>query len=213
MKRLPLLLLAGAMLFSLTGCLEPDKKHDIPFEVAPKVEPHTAPAGTFDVDAVRSMITIKGQHLYLPQLIDELGDKWEFRYYDRKDYGLKEGSGLATLYYNGVEMGTVSLENCYTGREQDSVIYSVAIKTSDSDIYGITPMVSTIADVESLIGQPDTVDMVEMPYTHIYHYGINIGEDAQGILRGHTIAVSFNEQGIVDLVSITYSDLTQQSQE
>ncbi|MCR4795657.1 MULTISPECIES: hypothetical protein [Ruminococcus] len=212
MKRLPLLLLAGAMLFSLTACLEPDKKHDIPFEVAPKVEPHTAPEGTFDVDAVRSMINIKGQHFDLPQLIDDLGKNWEFRYYDRKDYGLKEGSGLATLYYSGVEMGTVSLENCYTGREQDSVMYSIAIKTSDSDIYGITPMVSTIADVEHLIGQPDTVDLVEKPYVHIYHYGINLGEDAHGIVRGHNIAVSFDEQGIVDLVSITYSDLTQQEQ-
>ena len=212
MKRLPILLLAGAMLFSLTGCLEPDKKHDIPFEVAPKVEPHTAEAGTFDVDAVRSMITIKGQHLYLPQLIDDLGKNWEFRYYDRKDYGLKEGSGLATLYYKGVEMGTVSLENCYTGREDDSVIYGVTIKTGDCDIYGITPMVSTIADVEYLIGQPDKVDLVEMPYTHVYYYGINIGEDSQGILRGHNIAISFNEQGIVDLVSITYSDLSQQTQ-
>jgi hypothetical protein len=210
MKRISVLLLAGAMLLSLTGCLEPDKKHDIPFELAPKVEPYTAPVGTFDVDAVRSMITIKGQHFYLPQIISDLGKNWEFRYYDRKDYALKEGSGLATLYYSGVEMGTVSLENCYTGKEDDSVIYSITIKTSDSDIYGITPLVSTIGDVEHLIGQPDSVDNVEKPYTHVYYYGINAGTDAQGILRGHNIAVSFNEQGIVDLVSITYSDLSQQ---
>jgi len=213
MKRLPLLLIAGAMLFSLTSCLEDNNKPDIPFEVAPTVEPHTAPAGTFDVDAVRSMINIKGQHFDLPLPIVKLGKGWEFKYYDRKDYGLKEGSGYATLYYNGVEMGTVSLENCYTGREKDSVMYSIAIKTSDSDIYGITPQISTIADVEYLVGQPESVDKVEMPYTHVYHYGITLGEDAHGIARGHNIAVSFDEQGIVDFVSITYSDLTQQTQQ
>ena len=110
-------------------------------------------------------------------------------------------------------MGTVSLENCYTGREKDSVMYSIAIKTSDCDIYGITPQISTIADVEYLVGQPESVDKVEMPYTHVYHYGITLGEDAHGIARGHNIAVSFDEQGIVDFVSITYSDLTQQEKE
>ncbi|MDD7517014.1 hypothetical protein [Ruminococcus flavefaciens] len=207
------LLLAGALLCTMVGCLEGSGGADIPFEVAPKVEPHTAEAGTFDVDAVRSMINIKGQHFDLPLPVSEIADGWELKYYDRKDYGLKEGNGLATLYYNGAEMGTVSLENCYSGKENNSVMYSVAVTTSDSDIYDIIPMVSTIGDVEQLIGKPDSIDSTERPYVNIYHYGISLGIDGQGIERGHNIAVSFDESGIVDLVSITYSDLTQQEKE
>ncbi len=212
MKKISLLL-AGVLLCTMVGCLEDSGRADIPFEVAPKVEPHTAEAGTFDVDAVRSMINIKGQHFDLPQPISDLGSGWDFKYYDRKEYALKEGNGLATLYYNGTEMGTVSLENCYSGKENNSVMYSIAVTTSDSDIYGIIPMVSTVGDVEQLIGKPDSVDSTEKPFVNIYHYGVNLGIDGQGIERGHSIAVSCDGSGIVGLVSITYSDLTQQEKE
>lgn len=207
MGRLCLLLACGLMCAAV-GCSEKESSSpEIPFELPPIVEPYTVPEGTFDVDAVRSNINIKGQHFDLPQPIADLGENWEFRYYDRKDYGLKEGSGLATLYYGGTAMGTVSLENCYSGKEKNSVMYSISIKTSDSDIYGITPLVSTVDDVERLIGKPDSVDTNPKPYVNIYHYGINLGEDEKGILRGHNIAVSFDESGVVDLVSITYSHI------
>ena len=206
------LLTALVLLSTMTGCLEDKNAPDIPFEVAPTLEPYTAPAGTFDVDAVRSNIYIKGQHFDLPLKVYDLGKGWEYRLFNRKEYGLKDGSGLATIYFNGVDMGTVSLENCFSGKEDASVIYSIAIKTSDCSIYNITPMVSTIGEVEFLLGPPDSVDMVEKPYTHAYHYGINLGVDEKGIFRGHTIVVSFNEAGVVDYINITYSDLSSQEQ-
>ena len=209
MKKLALLT-AFVLMCTMTGCLEDKNAPKIPFEVAPTLEPYTAPAGTFDVDAVRSNIYLKGQHFDLPLKVYDLGKGWEYKLFDRKEYGLKNGNGLATIYYNGVEMGTVSLENCYQGKEEASVIYSIAIKTSDCSIYNITPMVSTIGDVEFLLGPPESVDKVERPYTNVYHYGINLGLDEKGIFRGHTIVISFDENGVVDYITINYSDLTSQ---
>ncbi|MCR5600556.1 MAG: hypothetical protein K6G33_07440 [Ruminococcus sp.] len=211
MKKLPLLT-ALVLLCTMTGCLEDKNAPNIPFDVAPTLEPYTAPDGTFDVDAVRSNIYLKGQHFDLPLRVYDLGKGWEYKLYNRQDYGLKDGSGLATIYFNGAEMGTVSLENCFEGKEEASVIYSLSIKTSDCSIYNITPLVSTIGDVEFMLGPPDSVDDVQQPYTHAYHYGVDQGVDGKGIFRGHTIVINFNESGVVDYINITYSDLTSSSQ-
>ncbi len=206
-----IIVLACLLTAVFAGCTDKDDISVPHLEIPPIVEPYTVPEGTFDVDAVRSNINIKGQHFDLPQYLTKLGKDWTFKFYDRKDYGLDEGKGMASLYYNGTEMGTVMLENCYTGHEKESVMYSIAVKTADSDIYGITPLVSTVADVERLIGLPDEKHKLEKPYTCTYRYGIMLGEDEQGILRGHSIVVSFNEEDIVDMVSITYSDMSEKN--
>lgn len=209
MKKLSLLL-ACVLICALAGC---SKKDDISvphIEIPPIAEPYTVEEGIFDVDAVRSNINIKGQHFDLPQYLKNLGKDWSFKFYDRKSYGLKEGSAMATLYYKGTDMGTVMLENCYSKNQKESVMYSITVKTSDSDIYGIVPLVSTVEDVERLIGKPDDEQKLEKPFTHTYRYGIMLGKDEQGILRSHSITVSFNEEDVVDLVSITYSDMSNQ---
>ena len=211
MKRISILT-ACVLLCMLTGCLEKKGAPEIPFEVAPTLEPYTVDAGRFDVDAVRSNIYLKGQHFDLPLRVYDLGKEWKYKLFDRKEYGLKDGNGLATLYYNGEEMGTVSLENCYEGKEDASVICSISIQTGDCSVYDITPTVSTVSDVEFLLGPPDSVDKAEKPFTNIYHYGINLGVDEQGIFRAHTIVVSFDEAGVVDYINITYSDLSSQKQ-
>ena len=213
MKRTALLLLACLLMcFTAAGCLRKDKVVVSHMDIPPIPEPYTVPAGTFDVDAVRSNIIIKGQHFDLPQYLTKLDKSWEFKFYDRKDYGLKEGNGMAKLFYMGTEMGTVSLENCYTGHEEESVMYSISVRTSDSSIYGITPLVSKLSEVEALIGRPESEDKVEKPFTHTYRYGIMLGKDEQGILRGHSITVSFNEEDVVDMISITYSDMSAAAQ-
>ena len=91
-------------------------------------------------------------------------------------------------------------------------MYSISVRTSDSSIYGITPLVSKLSEVEALIGKPESEDKVEKPFTHTYRYGIMLGKDEQGILRGHSIMVSFNEEDVVDMISITYSDMSAATQ-
>ena len=212
MKKIAFLITCAVMCTS-AGCLRSDKPSVVHMEIPPIAEPYTVEAGVFDVDAVRSNIIIKGQHIDLPQYLVKLGDHWDFKFYNRKDYGLKEGNGIAAIYYMGTEMGTVSLENCYTGCEEESVIYSVSVKTADSSIYGITPLVSTVKDVEELIGKPDDEQKLDKPFTHTYRYGVMEGKDELGILRSHSVMISFNEDDIVDMVSITYSDMTGQTKQ
>ncbi|PWJ13371.1 hypothetical protein [Ruminococcus flavefaciens] len=209
MKKTIAFMLACAMMCLSAGCLKKDDFVVSHMEIPPIPEPYTVEDGIFDVDAVRSNINIKGQHFDLPQYITKLGKEWDVKFYDKKEYGLHEGNAMASLYYNGTEMGTVMLENSYTHHEQESVMYSISVKTSDSSIYGITPLVSTIDDVTKLIGPPDDEQKLEMPFTHTYRYGIMLGKDEQGILRGHSIVISFNEDDVVDMVSITYSDMSE----
>ena len=209
MKKIYLLLLCGVM-FTAAGCLEKKEVSvEVPqIDVAPTLEPYTVADGVFDVDAVRSNITIKGQHFDLPVKLSSLGSEWEYRFYSRSEYGLKNGSGLATLYFRGVEMCTASLENCYKGAEKESVVYSISIKTSESDIYGIVPLVSTVSDVEKLLGKPDDEQTMEIPFMHSYTYGVLSGTDDQGVVRGHSVTVDFDQNGVVDFVSVTYSDMS-----
>ena len=210
MKRPALLLLCCTLMCTSVGCL---KRGDIPkdatpVDMPPKVEPYTVEDGSFDVHAVRSNINIKGEHFDLPQPLSELGEGWTYELLDRKDYDLREGSGYAKLFFNGTEMATVSLENCYSGKEDKSVIYSISIQTSDCDIYGIVPLVSTAEDVEKLLGKPDDEQNMEVPFKHTYTYGVLNGTDHNGIVRGHSIVVDLDEKGVVDFLKITYSDIT-----
>ena len=206
MKRIYIILLCALML-TASGCAGGSGRAKDP-ELPPKVEPHTVEEGTFDIDAVRSNISINGHHFDLPQILSELELGWSYRLYNRKDYDLKQGSGLAKLYYKGKEMGTASLENCYSGEEDKSIIYSVSVKNGESDIYGIVPGTSTVEDVEKMLGRPDTVDTMDIPFKHAYIYGLAKGSDETGVVRGHFLVVDFDTEGVADFVSVTYSELT-----
>ena len=192
------------------GCLsDKNAKDKTPVELPAKVEPYTVQDGVFDIDAVRSSINIKGEHFYFPMRLSELGTGWKYVLYDRKDYDLPEGSGYADLFYDGKEMATVSLENCYSGHEKKSVIYSISISSPDCDIYGIVPMSSTVSDVERLLGSPDDEQKMEIPFKHTYTYGVLSGEDQNGVIRAHCLVVDFDENDVADFVKITYSDISE----
>ncbi len=209
MKRPLLLLLCCVLTGTAVSCLSDGSgKYKTPVEMPPKVEPYTVEEGTFDVNAVRSNINLKGMHFDLPQPLSDLDKGWSYELYDRKDYGLEEGSGCARLLYKGDEVATISLENCYTGKEGKSVIYSVSIRNSDCSIYGIIPLETKAEDVERLLGAPDEEQKTDDPFMHVYSYGIINGTDSNGVVRGQSIVVDLNEKGIVDFVKITYSDIS-----
>ena len=182
-----------------------DPKNSTPVPTEPTTSPPTAPEGTFDVEVVRQNIYIKGQLVQLPKKLADFPIGWTYEFYDRKDYSLEEGSGMAKMFYCGEEMGTVMLENCYDGKEDESVAYSIATREADSNIYGITPHVSTIEDVKNHIGEPDEEENTERPFMHTFTYGISQGEDENGVLRANMLNVSFDEDGVVDFVSVYYS--------
>ena len=210
MKKLCLLLLCCGVICSSVSCIGYENTKDrTPVELPDKVEPYTVEDGVFDINAVRSNINIKGVHFDLPLPLSELGKDWKYELYDRKDYDLPEGSGYARLFYKGDEMATVSLENCYSGHEKKSVIYSVSISSSDCDIYGIVPMSSTVSDVERLLGKPDDEQKMEIPFKHTYTYGVLNGEDKNGVIRAQCVVVDFDENDVADFVKITYSDISE----
>lgn len=210
MKKIGIILLCALMCTS-AGCGKSSGRAKTPV-LPPKVEPFTVEEGVFDVDAVRSNININGQHFDLPQILSELEDGWSYKLYNRKDYDLEQGSGLAKLFYNGKEMGTASLENCYSGEEDKSIIYSVSVRNGESDIYGVVPGTSTIEDVEKLLGKPEEVDKMNEPYKLAYIYGNLNGSDEMGVVRGHSLVVDFDTEGVADFVSVTYSELTDTEQ-
>ncbi|WP_303788659.1 hypothetical protein [Ruminococcus flavefaciens] len=229
MKKAIILLLCASMLGTV-GCLEKKKPESKPKTIyydengnpianppakdgetqppvptEPTTPPPTAPEGIFDVDVVRQNIYIKGQLIDLPKKLGEFPAGWTYTLYDRKEYNLKEGSGLAKMYYCGEEMGTVMLEDCYDGKEAESTAYSISTHEENSNIYGITPHVSTVDDVKAHIGEPDEEFNNERPFEHSFRYGISEGEDEKGVLRANMLSVSFDEDGVVDLVSVYYS--------
>ena len=229
MKKAIILLLCASML-SAAGCLEKKKPESkskviyyddngnpvayppakngettVPVPTEPTTPPPTAPEGTFDVEVVRQNIYIKGQLVQLPKKLGEFPVGWTYTLYDRKEYGLEEGSGMAKMYYCGEEMGTVMLENCNDGREDESTAYSIATREADSNIYGITPHVSTVEDVKAHIGEPDEEEKIDKPFMHTFTYGLSEGEDENGILRANMLNISFDENGVVDFVSVYYS--------
>ena len=176
-----------------------------PVPTEPTTPPPTAPEGEFDVDIVRQNIYIKGQLVQIPVKLGDFPVGWTYTLYDKKEYGIEEGRGMAKMYYCSEYMGTVLLDNCYDGKEDESTVYSISTSESDSNIYGITPRVSTVEDVKAPVGEPDEVQEMEKPFKHMFTYGISEGTDKNGVLRANMLDVSFDENGVVELVSVYYS--------
>lgn len=229
MKKAIILLICASMLGAV-GCMEkkmpeskpktiyydengnplpaPPAKEDatvIPVQTEPTTPPPTAPEGTFDVDIVRQNIYIKGQLVQIPVKLGKFPAGWTYTLYDRQKYSLEEGRGMAKMYYCGEEMCTVLLEECYDGKEDESTVYSISTSESDSNIYGITPGVSTIEDVKAHVGEPDEIDTMDKPFKNMFTYGISEGTDENGVLRANMLDVSFDENGVAELVSVYYS--------
>ncbi len=199
LKKAAAFLLAGAILCGLAGC---DRS------TVPESSEVSYSETGFDIERVRKNIVIKGQTIEIPVKLKDIPKGWSYKLYDEKDVYLKDNQFLATMFYNGEEMYTATLEQYNKNKPKQSIIYNLTIYDKDCSIDGLTPQLTTKQDVVDKYGEP----LPEVSSDRYYYYGVVNGTNSlAGRSNDHSIGVRFTEDDIIKSISITYADLTKQN--
>lgn len=157
--------------------------------------------GTFDIEAVRNSINIKGHKFTVPQKLSELekGLKYKFIGEEYSD----EAYMIEISDENGLILKAVA-ENAHK-KSKKAFVSNIAVKESDSDVAGIVPLVSTKEDVLKKFGEPDDKKTsYNNDKKEIYYYGFRETDDIHTI-KGKFMTIGFSESGIVETIVVNYS--------
>lgn len=196
-KRVAALLIAAALCCGLAGCS--------------KKETSAPASGTsnqtgFDLEVVRKSLMVRGVPLELPKRIGDLDSKWT---YQKLNASYVDGTGMADFYYDGKEMFIGGVRDFEGSKEENGVIFDVALETSDCSIGGITPNVSTKADVLKKYGEPVEINVVEERGLYRYVYGIREHNQVPFVIEHSQMftVVFYIDTDVVQGVRVVYSDL------
>lgn len=196
-KILTLLLCSALSVCAFSGCgdakVEPEES---------SISTVALEAGRFDIDAVRTNVSINGYKFIVPQKLSQLDSGLKYKFVgDEFDDGLyeaeifdKEGLVLRTIVRNAHD------------KDKNAELYNISVGNSDSDIAGIIPLVSTEEDVLKQFGKPDYSGEIETDTeTKLYRYGEFTDKNSYSH-TGNLMTVSFNNSGIVQTIVISYTE-------
>ena len=107
--------------------------------------------GTFDIEAIRTNINIKGQEFTVPQKLSELEEGLKYEFVDEE---FDDGLYMVEIFdENGLILKSIAT-NAHK-KSKKAFLYNVSVEDSDSDVAGIVPLVSTKEDVLKQFGVPD----------------------------------------------------------
>lgn len=163
---------------------------------------------TFDIEVVRTNIVIGGQHFEVPIKLSELGKNWSYECYDAEKYYLNPGAGLAQLFYDGEKIIDVGLENYYSDKEEEAIVYNLSVDSFKDSIDDLFLGKTTKQNVLEKYGQPNGTLKRSDNSGEVYYYGTPYNDNKAGsVLKNRCLTVSFNEEDIIKSISITYADI------
>lgn len=160
--------------------------------------------GTFDIEAVRNSINIKGHKFTVPQKLSELEKGLKYKFVDEEF-----GDGLYTVEIsdeNG-QLVSVIARNAHK-KSKKALFCNLGIEDSNSDVAGIVPLVSTKEDVLKKFGEPDDKQTISLisEEKEVYKYGFKESSDNIYTSEGKFMTIKFNSSDIVEGVVVNYSE-------
>ena len=159
--------------------------------------------GTFDIEAIRTNINIKGHKFTVPQKLSELEEGLTYEFVDEE---FDDGLYMVEIFD---EKGLIlkSIATNAHKKSKKAFLYNVSVEDSDSDVAGIVPLVSTKEDVLKQFGAPD--DKVSYDYSgekkEAYKYGVyEPREDFKS--KGQFMTIGFNSSNVVEVITVNYSE-------
>ena len=158
--------------------------------------------GTFDIEAVRNSINIKGHKFTVPQKLSELEEGLTYEFVDEEF-----GDGLYTVEIsdeNALVLSAIA-ENAHK-KSKKAFMCNITARDSDSDVAGIVPFVSTKGEVLEKFGEPDDKKTVFIrEENEFYYYGFKESDDGYTI-KGKFMAITFSSSDIVEKITVNYSE-------
>lgn len=160
-------------------------------------------AGTFQIDAVCSSVNIHNHMFTVPQKLSELSDGLTYAFIGEEfDDGLYE---VEVSDSSGVILRSIA-ENAHKKSSKAS-LYNIALTDSESDVLGITPLVSTKEDVIKQFGDPMEQKQSNLgdKKIEVFIYGTH-GVSTGYQTDGQFMNIAFNEDNIVFSIVINYTE-------
>lgn len=211
-KRAVALLTATALSCGFTGCSK--NETSAPTNSAQNVSQSTSQSGldsiseqtSFDIEVVRKSLIVKDVPFELPKRIGDLDGAWTYK---KRETHYVDDTGLADFYYNGKEMFVAGIGDFKEGKEDDGFIYDIALESDDCSIGGITPNISTNADVLKKYGNPAKINIYEERGLYRYIYGTqDSNQEMFKIEHSQMFTVVFYaENDVVQGVRVVYNTL------
>ena len=201
-KKLIAAVLAVTISAAFTGCDKSENPGSVPESPAVVSDSETG----FNIDRARKSIVVKGLPFEIPTPLKDIKGDWSYTIDDRV---WREGTCLVNVYYKDELMLAGGGENYFNGKDKEAIMYNTTIKTDDCSVDGITPLKTTKQEVLEKYGEPDSIN--EDSEGEIFYYGER-GQNnyINGRANDQCVTIGINKNGIVDLVSVTYADLTKE---
>lgn len=138
----------------------------------------------------------------VPQKLSELDNGLKYRFMDEE---FDDGLYSVEVYdKNGVVLESIA-KNAHK-KSKKAELYNIALTSNDSSVAGIVPLVSTEDDVLKQFGEPGERVLPEFDGDKKrFKYGLY--EKSTGFASaGKSMTVSFDNKGIVQTITITYSE-------
>lgn len=160
-------------------------------------------AGTFQIDVVCSSVNIHGHTFTVPQKLSELSDGLTYVFVDEEfDDGFYE---VEISDSSGVILRPIA-ENAHKKSSKAS-LYNIALTDSESDVLGITPLVSTKEDVLRQFGEPTEQKQSDLGDKKIEAFIYGTHSVSTGYQTdGQFMNIAFNEDNIVFSIVIDYTE-------
>lgn len=159
--------------------------------------------GTFEIEAVRNSINIKGHRFTVPQKLSELEEGLKYEFVDEEF-----GDGLYMVEIsdeNGLVLKVIA-RNAHK-KSKKAFFCNIGIEDSDSDVAGIVPFISTKEDVLKKFGEPDDKQTISIisEEKEVYKYGFKESDNGY-TFEGKFMTIKFGSSDIVEGVVINYTE-------
>ena len=196
-KRVVALLATAILLCGFTGC-----------------ERSTIPDGSeisyietgFDIERIRKNVIVDGQAIEIPIKLKELPKDWTYE--TSANRFAEDRCHVEVKDKNGDLLFSCGAENYKESKKGDSRIFDAPFENDKCSVDGITPFKTTREEIVEKYGEATSIknfNSKKYEGWQEYRYGSLEGKTSND-WHGKCLIVTFNEKGIVDWVTIVYTD-------
>lgn len=205
-KRLIALILAASMLCEIAGCTK--ESSDSPADISDasvELSGNNDEIG-FEIERIRKNVIVDGQAIEIPIKLKDLPKDWTYE--TSANRFAEDRCHVEVKDKNGDLLFSCGAENYKESQKGDSRIFDAPFENDKCSVDGITPFKTTREEIVERYGEATSIKNFSSKKYEAweeYRYGSLEGKTSND-WHGKCLIVTFNEKGIVDWVTIVYTD-------
>lgn len=204
--RLVTLMLAASLLCGIAGCskgtnVSPAESNDTSVDLSGNND-----ETGFDIERIRKNVIVDGQAIEIPIKLKDLPEDWTYE--TSANRFAEDRCHVEVKNKNGDLLFSCGAENYKESQKGDSRIFDAPFENDKCSVDGITPFKTTREEIIEKYGKATSIkNFSSKKYEgwEEYRYGSLEGKTSND-WHGKCLIVTFNEKGLVDWVTIVYTD-------